>query len=71
MSGSRKIALLVGVIVLALGVAAFGVLRSSDGDAQANVAEFAKSIDHSKSDSPSVPPDRLALGHAGPMKGRR
>jgi hypothetical protein len=71
MSGPRKLALLVGVIVIALGIAAFGMLRSSDGDPSANVTEFAKSIDHTKSDTPSVPPDRLALGHSGPTKGQR
>ena len=71
MSQGQKIGLLIGVIVVALGVAVFGMLRSSGGDAQASVTEFARSIDHTKSDTPSVPPDRLALGHAGPLKGKR
>lgn len=71
MSQVQKIGLLVGVIVVALGLAVFGMLHSSGDDAQASVAEFAKSIDHTRSGTPSVPPDRLALGHAGPLKGRR
>ena len=71
MSQPQKIGLLVCLIVVALGIAVFGMLHSSGGDAQASVAEFAKSIDHTKGDSPSVPADRLALGHSGPTKGSR
>lgn len=69
MSQGKKIAALLGLIVVALGALAFVLLRSGDGDANSNVADFAKSIDHTKSGSPSVPPERLQLGRSGARKG--
>ncbi|CAN5432182.1 hypothetical protein BH11ARM2_BH11ARM2_09030 [soil metagenome] len=68
MDDRKKKLLAAGVALIALGIARFAVLKgsgSSDGDTQANVAQFAKSIDATKSNSPSVPAERLALGRMG------
>ena len=69
---NKKTLLVAGVAVLAVSIAAFAILKSTagEGDAQSNVADFARSIDQTKADTPSVPPERLALGRSGPTKGR-
>lgn len=71
MNDKRKLFLLGGLVAVALALAAFSLFRAGDGDASANVADFAKSIDNTKGDTPSVPPERLALGVSGPRKGGR
>jgi hypothetical protein len=69
---NKKTWLMAGVAALAVVVAIVVALKStaSEGNVQSNVADFAKSIDQTKADTPSVPPERLALGRSGPMKGR-
>lgn len=68
---NKKTWLAIGLAVVAVAVCAFSFMKGgSEGNVQSNVAEFAKSIDQTKSDTPSVPPERLALGRSGPQKGR-
>ena len=71
MSGRRKLLALVGLIAVALAAALFLALRPSNGDAGANVAEFAKSIDNTNGHTPSVPKGKLALGRIGIKKDGR
>jgi hypothetical protein len=69
MTNRNRLPLAIGAAAAALAVAGFVVWRSSqssDGDTQSNVAQFAKSIDGNKRDTPSVPPERLKLGVSGP-----
>ena len=69
---NKKTWLMVGVAALAVVIAGVVVFKStaSEGNVQSNVADFAKSIDQTKANTPSVPPERLALGRSGPTKGR-
>ena len=63
----RKIWLTVGLVVVVI-VCAFVVFKStagSSGQDQANVADIAKSLDHTKANTPSVPPEKLKMGFAG------
>jgi hypothetical protein len=59
--------LIAGVAVLAVALAVVMIIKStaSDGVNQSNIANFAKSIDNTKGNTPSVPPERLALGRTG------
>jgi len=54
----------VAVLVAAVGLALRGGSDSGAVD-QAEISNFAKSIDHTKSDSPSVPKERLDRGITG------
>jgi hypothetical protein len=68
---NKKTWLVVGAAVLAVAICAFSLMNSvGSEDVQSNVTEFAKSIDNTKANTPSVPPERLALGRSGPQKGR-
>lgn len=64
---NKKI-LLVVVAVVVLAVAVSLALRGSSDSGpvdQAEISNFAKSIDHTKSDTPSVPQERLNRGRTG------
>lgn len=69
---NKKTWILIGVAAVAVCLAAFAAKKSflSDGDTQSSVSEFAKSIDQTKANTPSVPQEQLALGRSGGMKGR-
>jgi len=60
--------MVIGGVVLLVAIAA-ALLFKGDGEGggvnQAEIASFAKSIDHTKSATPSVPEERLRLGVSG------
>jgi len=70
----KKNWIVVGVVVVVVLIAGFVISKTlggeSQGETQSNVADFAKSIDHTKADTPSVSPEQLSLGRSGPTKGR-
>jgi len=57
------VGLVATVIVCCLIV--FKTLAGSPGQEQANVAAIAKSIDHTKANTPSVSPEKLKMGFTG------
>jgi|GEM_PF-2963833 len=64
---NRKTWIAVGLVavVLLCGAIVFKTTAGSSGQDQSNVADFAKSIDHTKANTPSVSPEKLKLGFAG------
>jgi len=59
------IAVGLAAVVIVCGLVVFKSLAGSSGQDQANVTEIAKSIDHTKANTPSVPPEKLRLGFTG------
>lgn len=53
------------VVLLLVALLVYRSFGASEGNPQANVADFAKTIDHTNSSTPSVPPERLKLGVSG------
>jgi hypothetical protein len=69
---NKKTWAMLGIALVAVAIGAVSIFKStaSEGNVQANVADIAKQLDNTKGNTPSVPPERLALGRSGPQKGR-
>ncbi len=67
---NKKTWALIAVVAVLVLVAAVVAKKSltPGGDTQSNVADFAKSINHTNDNTPSVPPEELAKGRTGPAR---
>ena len=70
---NNRVLVLGGIALLAVVLAVVMIVRSTASNSvdQSNISQFAKSIDNTKGDTPSVPPERLALGRTGGKGGVR
>jgi hypothetical protein len=65
----KKLMLTVGLVLICVAAAGFAIKSATGGDVQSNVSDIAKGMDHTKSGSPSISPEQMALRISGGMKG--